>query len=263
MSISLIIAVYKRLDFLSLVLQSIGQQSFRDFEVIIAEDDNDKATVEFLDQMSDKYSFPITHVFQEDRGFRKNRILNKAVRNANSEKLVFVDGDCILHRHFLKQYDKGIKYGTARAGRRIELNQKQTNQLIESDKLSPLNPFSIIFNNAKYPEKAFYLPKVKMLNSGFKHLLGCNWGIDINDLQSINGFDEDYELSGVGEDSDIEWRLLKAGIKIESIVQSALQYHLYHPVHYNQKILDINLKLMEQKQKTGLVFCENGLQKKV
>ena len=36
--ISLIISVYKRTDFLDLVLHSVALQTFKDFEVIIGED---------------------------------------------------------------------------------------------------------------------------------------------------------------------------------------------------------------------------------
>ncbi|QNL21582.1 glycosyltransferase [Hyphobacterium sp. CCMP332] len=259
MSVSLIIAVYKRLDFLSLVFQSIDAQSFKNFEVIIAEDNNQAETKIFIEKAQKTHKFSIKHVFQEDLGFRKNKILNEAIRLSSAEKLVFIDGDCIIHKHFIKNYNSVIGEGIARAGRRIELSEKHTLSMLRKGELIGLDVLSLLMRNARYPEKALYLPNVKSLNSGFKHLLGCNWGIMKNDLMAINGFDEDYELSGVGEDSDVEWRLLKAGIKIESIIYSCLEYHLYHPVHYNQKILDENLKMLERKKNEGRAFCENGL----
>jgi GT2 family glycosyltransferase len=259
MPLSLIIAVYKRLDFLSLVLQSLEKQTDKAFEVIIAEDDDQQVSKDFLASSCKKYTYPIKHVFQKDLGFRKNRILNEAVRKSEGEKLVFIDGDCMVHRQFVKAYKLGIAPGIVRAGRRIELSEKHTSELLQKDKPAGLTPFSLILKGVKYPEKTIYLPQIKALNSGFKHLLGCNWGITRNDLNSINGFDEDYELSGVGEDSDVEWRLLKAGIKIDSIVYSALQYHLYHPSHYDQKTLDLNLQMLEDKKKAGQAFCKNGL----
>jgi glycosyltransferase involved in cell wall biosynthesis len=43
--ISLIIAVYKHLEFLELILQSLDKQSFKNFEIIIAEDNNDPHTI--------------------------------------------------------------------------------------------------------------------------------------------------------------------------------------------------------------------------
>ncbi len=262
MNISLIIAVYKKLDFLSLVFQSLELQSFKDFEVIIAEDDNQSETISFLDKARKKHSFLIKHVSQEDKGFRKNKILNEAIRHSSSEKLVFIDGDCIIHRHFLMNYDQGLKAGLVRAGRRIELSKKHTESMVKKNKIYALDFISLLVKAARYPEKALYLPNVKRLNSGFKHLLGCNWGIMKKDLIAINGFDEDYELSGVGEDSDVEWRLIKANMKIESIIYSCLEYHLYHPVHYNQEVLDKNIEMLDKKKLDAEVFCKNGLIKK-
>lgn len=261
MGISLIIAIYKRLDFLSLVLQSIELQSFKNFELIVAEDDNQADTIAFIAEARKNHSFSIKHVHQEDLGFRKNKILNEAIRQAKYEKLVFIDGDCLLHRHFLKNYDIGIKSGIVRAGRRIELSRFHTKRILRKKRIYGLNLLSLILNGVKYPEKALFLPNIKSLNSGFKHLLGCNWGIMKHDIESINGFDEDYELSGVGEDSDVEWRILKKGLKIESIVYSALQYHMYHPVHYKQKTLDENLSILKKKKELGNEFCANGLTK--
>ena len=77
MKISVIIGFYKKLDFLSLVLQGLALQTFRDFEVLIAEDNNDPNTLNFIESLGSKINFPIKVVQQEDIGFRKNRILTK------------------------------------------------------------------------------------------------------------------------------------------------------------------------------------------
>jgi glycosyltransferase involved in cell wall biosynthesis len=47
--VSLIIAVYKRVDFLELIFKSIEKQTFRNFQVIIAEDDCSPNIKNFLD----------------------------------------------------------------------------------------------------------------------------------------------------------------------------------------------------------------------
>lgn len=258
-SVSLIIAVYKNIPFLELVLQSVNQQSFRDFEVIIAEDNNSSEMKNFIDDKITNSKFKISHFSQEDKGFRKNKILNEAVRNAKTDKLVFIDGDCLIHKHFLKNYDIGITNGIVRAGRRIELSKKHTEKLINRKEFKRFSIIELISNKVKYPEKTLYLPAVKFLNSGQKHLLGCNWGIMKSDLEQINGFDEDYEKAGVGEDSDVEWRLLAAGIQIQAITHSALQYHLYHDSHYGQSTLNENLNLMKKKMSLGNYFCDKGL----
>ncbi|MGA1307967.1 MAG: glycosyl transferase, partial [Candidatus Kapaibacteriota bacterium] len=76
--ISLIIAVYKNIPALDLILQSVQKQTFREVEVIIAEDGEDLLMKSFINSASEHYDFPITHVTHPDLGFRKIVIGNQA-----------------------------------------------------------------------------------------------------------------------------------------------------------------------------------------
>jgi len=95
--ISLIISFYKRLDILELIFQSLDKQSFKNFGIIVAEDNNDPQTVEFINKVRHMHTYGIQHVSQENIGFRKTRILSNAVKTAKGEQIVFIDGDCIFH----------------------------------------------------------------------------------------------------------------------------------------------------------------------
>jgi glycosyltransferase involved in cell wall biosynthesis len=50
---------------------------------------------------------PIQHVWQEDDGFQKCRVMNKAIVASRGEYLIFTDGDCIPHPDF----DERMQYG--------------------------------------------------------------------------------------------------------------------------------------------------------
>ena len=130
--ISIIISFYKRLDFLELIFHSLDRQSYKDFEVIVAEDDNAPHTVDYINKARFLHTYIIRHVSQEDTGFRKTRILNAAIRNANGEQLVFIDGDCILHSHFLKEYSKAIAEKYFCYGRRVFCSRKHTDIILNS-----------------------------------------------------------------------------------------------------------------------------------
>ncbi|MCW8996848.1 MAG: glycosyltransferase, partial [Psychromonas sp.] len=101
---SLIIAVYKRVDILELIFKSLEEQTFRNFEIIVAEDDCSPSVAAFIDGIRKSCSFAIKHISQADKGFRKNRLLNKALAAAAGEYTVFIDGDCVLHKDFLKEH---------------------------------------------------------------------------------------------------------------------------------------------------------------
>jgi hypothetical protein len=82
-------------------------------------------------------------------------------------------------------------------------------------------------------------------------------------LVEVNGFDEDYQTAGVGEDDDIEWRLLGHGLRIRSIRYSAITYHLYHESGYSNRDTDIGYELIRKKKALNRVVCRNGLVKMV
>ena len=78
-------------------------------------------------------------------------------------------------------------------------------------------------------------------------------------LLSINGFDEEYIRPAVGEDYDIEWRLLAKGYKIVSLRNLAIQYHLYHKENWIEQ--SENMKYCITQQSNNEIVCKNGINK--
>lgn len=259
--ISVIISFYKRLDFLELILQSLDSQSYKDFEVIIAEDDNDPQTTEFINTARAFHLFNIQHVSQEDIGFRKTRILNLAVKTAKGEQIVFIDGDCLLHKHFLKEYSKAITETHFCYGRRVFLSKKHTDNLLKNKSIDSSNIIQAFLNGGKSLGAGFYLPFKKNKDKQHRRILGCNWGIKKENVLIVNGFDEDYTRAGVGEDFDIDWRLKKTGFKVRSMKGKAIVFHLFHEANYNSSDTEFVEKLMAEKKLSGNAFCVNGINK--
>lgn len=263
MKISVIIAFYKNLPFLDLILAGLKRQSYDNFEVIIAEDDDAPATVEYITKTSPRLPFPLKHVSQKDIGFRKNRILNAAIRVSEGEFLTFLDGDCIPHSQWLKEYarsageDRAAK-DNAFFGRRVMVSQRLTKKLLATGDKSLLSFYSHIRHGSERKEDGIYLPffRKRSKNNG---IWGCNWGILKEHLIAVNGYDEDYVSAGVGEDVDIEWRLLAKGIKLQSMKHRAIVYHLYHAAHYSSADLEGNYAMVKAKQAAGLIYCAHGL----
>ena len=95
--ISVIIPFYNRLNFLSLVMAGFDRQSDMNFELIVADDNeyskNSRAIQGFRSQFT---KLMVHHISQPDIRFRKSKILNEAIRVAQGELLIFIDGNCIL-----------------------------------------------------------------------------------------------------------------------------------------------------------------------
>ncbi|WP_254424452.1 galactosyltransferase-related protein, partial [Vibrio sp. 10N.261.45.E1] len=88
----------------------------------------------------------------------------------------------------------------------------------------------------------------KKLNRKKKGIVGCNFSLYKKDLLSINGFDNRYEVPGVGEDSDIEYRLKKSGVRVKNIFYQAVILHLMHPELTRDKLAQELLNDTIEKQ---------------
>lgn len=261
MKISLIISYYKNIANLDLILNALNEQSSNDFEVIISEDDNDWETKKYLTSKIKTCNFPVIHLKQDvDNGFRKNEMLNKSIIKAKYENVVFIDGDCIPHKHFIKEYIERMADGNIYFGRRVMLSEKHTAKLHQAKNNRLLGFCQLLINNSNKKKESLYFPFVSIMIKE-RGLVGCNWGIKKKHLIEVNGFDEDYTKAGYGEDSDIEWRLRKNGLKMKSMKNRSIVYHLHHPRTYSEEGLKFNYKLMVEKQTSNKIFCLNGVEK--
>jgi len=263
---SLIISFYNRLDYLRLIFAALDKQTFRDFEVITADDGSSEDVVRTIEELTCSYEFPILHLWHEDKGFRKNKILNRAVMSSESDYLIFIDGDCIPHPEFIKEHYENSEEKTALTGRRVNLSSRLTSELDE-DKIRSGYPEKALLNimkdsiigDTKDAEKGIYV-RHTILRSTFnkkqRGLLGCKFSVHKKDMLEINGFDERYTSPSVGEDSDIEYRLKLNGVKVKSLNNIAVQYHLYHKL---QERPQQNLDLFEQVKKEKKSYTDYGI----
>lgn len=260
MKLSLIISYYKNELNLELIFKGLKSQSEQDFEVIIAEDDNNASTSQFIADQQKLYPFPIVLLSQKrDNGFRKNQMLNRAVVEAKADKLCFIDGDCVPHKHFMRTYIDMIAEGKICFGKRVNLGEKITAKIYQSRALNSLSFLNLIASDSGKVKEGLFLPfSLKFKDTG---LLGCNWGVQKKDLLEINGYDEDYTAAGVGEDVDIEWRLRETGLKMVSTKNKAIVYHLYHKRGYSEESVNENYVKLQKKKEIGDIKCLNGIEK--
>lgn len=257
---SVLIAVYKHEDYLNLILAALAEQTYSDFEVIICEDDESKGISDCVAHWQNHSSLRIQHVHQADSGFRKTKILNEGIRASKGEYLIFIDGDCIPHPKFIQSYQEVAKRGVAMHGRRVMLSDILSKQLLTYKKSFPPSLLDLFISRSKKIENSFRMPWLRK-KSKASAIWGCNWGIAREHLLELNGFDEDYVKAGVGEDVDIEWRILKCGITLLDVKHLAIIYHLHHRQGYSDSDVAMNYALMAQKQNLGLIACINGLLK--
>jgi GT2 family glycosyltransferase len=76
-------------------------------------------------------------------------------------------------------------------------------------------------------------------------------------ILAINGFDETYTKPAVGEDIDLVWRFERAGYKLGSVRNLAIQYHLFHKEGWTDQ--EENVAKMNQNIANDQYFAVQGL----
>ncbi|MBU2099105.1 MAG: glycosyltransferase, partial [Gammaproteobacteria bacterium] len=82
MKLSVIVTTYNSPAWLEKVLWGYSRQTHKTFELIIGDDGSGPETRELLNRMRTETGLDIKHIWQEDDGFRKCRILNKCIEQA-------------------------------------------------------------------------------------------------------------------------------------------------------------------------------------
>ncbi|WP_019616003.1 glycosyltransferase [Psychromonas ossibalaenae] len=266
----IIIAFYNNVTSLKMILTALNNQYENNFEVVIADDGSAEESVTQVKALSGDYNFAIHHVWHEDKGFRKNRILNQAILVSHNDYLIFIDGDCIPQDYFVADHLLQAEENTCLNGRRADLSPGVSDKIRETQHTEPNKIFKSYRNSiicdylqgkGKNIEKGFRIrlqPFSAFLNRKNKGLLGCNFSANKADLLKINGFDERYEAPGIGEDSDIEYRLRLSGVKVKNIFFMANQIHLYHTELPRSAV---NEALFDQVRQENSASTKFGLRK--
>jgi glycosyltransferase involved in cell wall biosynthesis len=275
MNITVIVPTYNRPRALKLSLLSLAQQSVLPNEVLIADDGSTSETAELVASLREtlKEVFPIRHVWHEDRGFRKPMILNEAVRQSTGEYLIFLDGDCMAHRHFIRAHIESGAPDAIISGKRVEVGRELTERLLEREqvvnRLTPRLLWDALRGRSRKVEEAIMLrnPLIRKLAHRDRitddGIWGCNFSISKQLFLEINGCDEDF-LDGSIEDNDLGIRVLNQGKQVRSVRGLAIIFHLWHKSTWdfsNEKYLH-NKAVLKRRIENREAFCRNGIYKR-
>lgn len=274
MKVSVIITLYKDLISLGVVLDALRRQTYKEFEVIIAEDDDAQESIEFLKNYKD---LNIVHLSQPDTGRNKVIIQNQAICKAQGEYLFFIDGDIVPFKHFIEYSLKIAEHKQILTGRRVNLNEEITFKIKNNEmKIEEIenNYFRYLLKNRK-DRNARAEQGIQLNPDGFIYryflskrkrnteILGCNFSCYKEDIVSINGFDEEYHpLATLADDTDLTWRFKGKGCTLRSSKNIANCFHLWHKVGL-VPIFDPeeDIELFKSNQKNRQYACKQGMDK--
>lgn len=267
MKISVIVSTYNSERWLEKVLIGFNQQTFVDFELIIADDGSNEKTKSTIERLRPLLKMPLQHIWQEDDGFQKTKILNKTILASKTDYLLFTDGDCIPRKDFVETHIKFRQKNFFLSGGYFKLSMETSEKINEADiiKQHCFQSKWLQKNGTPWTIKFLKLEKSRLL-SGFLNFItptnpswnGHNASGWKADLLAVNGFNNEMKYGG--EDRELGERLFSLGVKSKQIRYSAICVHLEHIRGYvSNEIWEKNNQIRALTQKNKTIMTPTGI----
>lgn len=258
---SLIVATYNWPQALELCLESVQLQTVLPQEIIIADDGSGEETRRLIESFAAKSKVPIVHVWHPDEGFQLAKIRNRAMARASAPYIIQIDGDLILHPHFIEDHLHLQERGFFVSGSRVLLSARTTSALLHHRSLNVEKHHQgskNFFNKLRYRAIQNLLSRHYKTGGKNKYYVkGCNMAFWRDDLLLVNGYNEAF--TGWGrEDSELAIRLINAGIKKKFLKMGGITYHLYHKEASKENEAQ-NTRMMDEAIAGQVKWAEAGM----
>jgi len=234
---TVVVSCYNQREELEFVLTGLARQSSLPLEVVLADDGSRDGTEDAVERWRQWLPVPLHHVHQEDCGFGKPRIANRAVLRAAGDYIGFLDGDTVPHGHWVRDHLVDARPGRVLCGRRTRLGPRLTAALtpamVAAGDLE--RPFGPVWKSSRDGDtrnfaRGIRLPRAfaRFLRLRYKRLMGCNFSLPKAAFEAVNGYEEGFDEFG-GEDNDLRYRLANAGYRLVPLLNRGCVFHLHHP----------------------------------
>jgi glycosyltransferase involved in cell wall biosynthesis len=269
MKVSVIISTYNSPAWLEKVLWGYSCQTYKNFEIVIADDGSGEPTRSLIEQMKKQSQLQIIHVWHEDRGFQKSQILNKAIQASTTNYLIFSDGDCIPRKDFVQVHIDHLEKGYFLSGGYFMLPM-ETSKIISREDISNGNAFDVkwlqahglpgTYKTLKLTSSAWQRKLLNALTPTKATWNGHNASGWKKDIVAVNGFNELMQYGG--QDRELGERLMNLGIRGKQIRYSAVCIHLDHKRGYNTKeSIQFNIGIRKETRRQKKIWTESGILK--
>lgn len=257
---SLVVTTYDRPSALALVLESVLRQTVLPSETLVADDGSGEATAEVVRACTARFAergTALSHVWHDDRGFRAGAIRNRAIAAATQPYILLADGDCVLHREFVRSHLAFARTGTFVQGTRVLLDEAATQRALQKQR-TQFGPFDGGVGNRL---NALFLPWLAPLvpssSDPLRGVRSANMAFWRADAIAVNGFDERFVGWG-REDSDFVVRLTNAGVRRRKLKFGGIVYHLWHEEQPRDALRENDRRLAEIRA-SGARWCADGI----
>ena len=211
MKYSIIVPTFNRPDEVTELLDSLIQQTFSDFEVILA--DGSPGTL--VRQVADRYILRLPLLYHYEKGLGISEARNWGVQKASGDYVIFLDSDCIAPPAYLGIIDKYLADNPAEVFGGPDATHESFTPIQKAISYAMTSPFTTGGIRGRKKHMGKYQPR------------SFNMGVLREAFLKVGGF------SGlkVSEDIDLSMRLDKAGYRTV-LISEAFVYHKRRSTFY-------------------------------
>jgi GT2 family glycosyltransferase len=260
MKITVVVSAYSNWQALDRTLLGLRCQTLQPLEVTVAEDSHFDEVATIVAKHRTLAPWPIRHLTQVNRGYRKPIMMNRAFGEASGEFVVFTDADCVPRADLLEAYARLARPGIFLAGgshlslpesfhrERLTDPMIVSQQVFDPDWLRTQGIGLSRWRLTRSRPLARALDRLTARNS----LNGANTGAWRDDILKVGGYDESMGYGG--EDRNFGFRMNNAGIRGVRARHSLVWLHLDHPRGYvDPAIRQANLAWNREVKRRRLV----------
>lgn len=237
-SLSVVVSTYEWPEALDAVLRGLAGQCDPAFDVVVADDGSTAATGAVVDRWAGTFGNRLVHAWHEDDGFRLARVRNLGATKTSGDYVVFLDGDCIPRRHFVRAMRRALLPGWFVAGTRVRLSERLTHTVLTEGR--PIERWSRASLLARVPRDVVGWRQLtprdrrRTWRPGLPDFwpdgneYGFCTGVARKDFEAVNGVDMRFVGWG-DQDVDLAIRLRRLGLRCGYAGPQSTVIHLWHP----------------------------------
>ncbi len=224
--VSVIIATYNRSHYLPEAIESVLNQTYKDFEIIVVDDGSTDETRTVVK----RYGKRVGYIYQENAGVLSAR--NTGIKNSKGVFLAFLDDDDLWLERMLERTVETLE----KSGEDVGVAYVDCRYFKESERNKLINKGMRHYSGDVFDEllKANFMPINTVL-------------IKKECIDKVGGFDETIEGY---EDWDLLLRIAFAGFKFE-FIDERLSFIRVHDTHMSSRLLMMKRNSLKVIEKLG------------
>lgn len=215
--VSIILPTHNRCDILARCLDSLAQQTYSNYEIIVIDDGSTDHAPEFLKKFATDHPDLSFHVITNETNIGANASRNRGIAAAKGLFIAFIDSDCIAEPDWIEKLILGFVSDQVAA---------VVGHVIDP---IPKNIYELAFKGTHRIHSKLFANRLVMGNMCIRHNVFDEWSLDED--RSTQAYQSDgtvdTTVSGRGDEEGLYLHIKASGHE-QRVAHDAVVVHIHH-----------------------------------